>query len=91
MGTSYDLSLQGGLVRTEGAGIETEGGAVNSESGGFQTSGSVALTGSNAYVTVQSAPPTGYQTPLVYDNTAVTGGLYAWDGAAYQQVSNVVA
>lgn len=42
-------------------------------------------------VTVQVGPPAGpYQTPLVYDSTAVTGGCYAWDGTAYQQVSNVV-
>lgn len=38
------------------------------------------------YVTVQTGVPTTYQTPQVYDNTAVTGGLYAWDGAAYQKV-----
>ena len=43
------------------------------------------------YVTVQDSPPTTYQTPAVYDNTAVTGGLYLWDGSAYQQVGNVVA
>ena len=25
-------------------------------------------------------------TPLVFDSTAVTGGLYGWDGSQYQQV-----
>jgi hypothetical protein len=45
--------------------------------------------GSNlAYVTMQAMPPVGpFQTPLVHDSTAVTGGLYVWDGAAYQQVT----
>jgi hypothetical protein len=38
------------------------------------------------YVTVVGAPPSGFVTPFVFDNTASTGGLYAWDGAAYVQV-----
>lgn len=41
-----------------------------------------------AYVTMQATPPAGpFQTPLVHDSTAVTGALYAWDGAAYQKVT----
>lgn len=41
-----------------------------------------------AYVTMQAHPPAGpYQTPLVHDSTANTGGLYAWDGAAYQKIT----
>lgn len=43
------------------------------------------------YVTVQSGPPSTYQTPLVFDSTAVSGGLYAWDGSAYQQVGGPLA
>lgn len=43
------------------------------------------------WVSVVSTPPTDFDAPLVYDNTPVTGGLYAWDGSAYQQVGNVVA
>jgi hypothetical protein len=43
------------------------------------------------WVTVQDAPPTTYLTPLVFDTTAVTGGLYAWDGSAYQQVGGPLA
>lgn len=39
------------------------------------------------YVTLQAGAPAGpYQTPLVFDTTLVTGGLYGWDGSAYQQV-----
>ena len=39
-------------------------------------------------VTVQTGAPGGsYVTPLIYDNTAVTGGLYAWDGGTYQKVT----
>lgn len=41
------------------------------------------------YVTVQAAPPTTYLTPLVQDTTAVSGGVYAWDGSAYQKISSV--
>jgi hypothetical protein len=42
-------------------------------------------------LTVAAAVPTVYTTPLHYDSTAVTGGLYAWDGTAYQKVGNVVS
>lgn len=42
-----------------------------------------------AWVTVQTGAPTTFQTPLVYDNTAVTGGLYAWDSAAYSKVGGL--
>lgn len=39
------------------------------------------------YVTLQAGAPAGpYQTPLVFDTTAVTGGAYGWDGAAYQKI-----
>ena len=46
-----------------------------------------AVSASAVYVTVQTMAPAGpFQTPLVFDSTASTGGLYAWDGSAYQQV-----
>lgn len=41
---------------------------------------------SAAYVTVVAAPPTTYVSPLMFDSTASTGGLYAWTGSAYQKV-----
>lgn len=43
-----------------------------------------------SYLTVAAAAPTTYLTPIYYDSTAVTGGLYAWDGAAYQKIGNLV-
>lgn len=47
------------------------------------------------YVTSQSGPPdplgTYLSVPLVYDSTAVTGGLYAWDGTAYVKIGNLVS
>src|SRR6266540_4306310 len=41
-------------------------------------------------ITDVAAPPAGYVTPLVFDHTAVTGGLYAWGGAAYVQVGGPI-
>lgn len=49
------------------------------------------------YLTSQAGPPnplTTFVTPLVYDTTAVTGGLYAWTTAGngtYVHVSAVVS
>lgn len=46
-----------------------------------------AVSAAAVYVTVQAMAPAGpFQTPLVFDSTATTGGLYAWDGSAYQKV-----
>lgn len=42
------------------------------------------------YGLVAHAPPTTFTSPLVYDDTAVTGGLYVWTGAAYSKVGNLV-
>lgn len=39
-----------------------------------------------AYVTVIHTAPTDFVTSLMFDDTASTGGLYAWDGSAYVQV-----
>jgi hypothetical protein len=44
-----------------------------------------------AYVTVQTGAPSTFTTPLVYDNTAVSGGLYAWTGSAYSKVGGLAA
>lgn len=44
--------------------------------------GNILISGAGA--------PTVFVAPLYYDTTAVTGGLYAWDGAAYVHVSAVV-
>lgn len=49
------------------------------------------LGGSIIYVTESASPPgADYQTPLYYDSTAVTGGLYAWTGGAYLKIGNLV-
>jgi hypothetical protein len=48
-----------------------------------------AVTASAAYLTVGSAAPsplTTFVTPLVFDDTATTGGLYAWTGTTYSKV-----
>lgn len=43
-----------------------------------------------AILTDANGPPgAGFVSALYYDHTAVTGGLYAWDGAAYVKVSPV--
>lgn len=38
------------------------------------------------FLTVGSAAPTTFVTFLVFDDTATSGGLYAWDGSAYRKV-----
>lgn len=38
------------------------------------------------WVTVIHAPPTTYVSPLMFDDTGTTGGLYAWTGSAYTKV-----
>ncbi len=45
------------------------------------------VQGGSAFVTDQAAAPTTtFITPLVFDHTASTGGLYAWTGAAYLKI-----
>lgn len=41
------------------------------------------------YLLVQTGAPGAFASPLVYDDTAVTGGLYAWSGAAYSKVGGL--
>lgn len=43
------------------------------------------------YALVQTGAPTTFTSPLVYDNTAVTGGLYGWTGAAYAKIGGLAA
>jgi hypothetical protein len=50
-----------------------------------------SLGASPAYVHAAAAAPTTYVTPIYYDSTAVTGGLYAWNGSAYVQIGNLIA
>lgn len=86
------LSTGGGDFGTSGGDVDAGGGSVHAGGGVNATGGTVdasALGGTIPYVTVQSGAPSTYQTPLVQDTTAVTGGVYAWDGAAYQKISSV--
>lgn len=46
----------------------------------------VSLGPTIPYVTLQVGAPSTYQTPLVFDTTAITGGLYGWDGSVYQKI-----
>lgn len=43
------------------------------------------------YVVVQTGAPTTFTNPLVYDDTAVTGGLYAWTGSAYSKIGGLAS
>lgn len=49
------------------------------------------LSGQLVYVTVQTGVPSSYGTPLVYDNTPTTGGLYGWDGTAYVKIGGLAS
>lgn len=50
-----------------------------------------SLSGKLVYVTVQTGAPTSYETPLVYDNTPATGGLYGWNGSAYEKIGGLAS
>ncbi len=50
------------------------------------TDAAVQPGGDSAIVTDVAAPPSTFVTPLVFDHTGTTGGLYAWTGSAYIQV-----
>ncbi len=47
------------------------------------------MIGTFAYLLVQTGVPTTLTSPIVYDNTAVTGGLYVWSGVAYVKVAGL--
>lgn len=66
--------------------------------GDFDASGSIDGSGlgpTPSYVTVQAGPPDPLDSytgsPLMFDSTAVSGGLYAWDGGTYRQVGGPLA
>jgi hypothetical protein len=51
------------------------------------SAGSVTLAkmaASFPYLGLVAAPPTVFVKPFMFDTTAVSGGLYGWDGAAYR-------
>lgn len=43
------------------------------------------------YASTAAAAPTTFITPIYYDSTAVSGGLYAWNGSAYIQIGGLIA
>lgn len=98
--TSISMDYIDGFLSAPQAGsaaytADPEGGAtVALDAGGLDIANAGDVDGATlgptfAYVTVQAAPPTTYLTPLVQDTTAVSGGVYAWDGSAYQKISSV--
>lgn len=94
-----NISTRGAAFITAGGALNTNDGNIDAGAGGVTAGGGVDATGGTVdasalgstipYVTVGNTPPTTYQTPLVQDTTAITGGVYAWDGAAYQKISTV--
>lgn len=52
----------------------------------FKSATAQPIGSGTVWVTVIHAAPTTFVTPLMFDDTATTGGLYAWDGTAYQKV-----
>lgn len=100
-GTGDGASLiAGGVVLVTG-GSATENGKVAIGTGGtlgvapFHGTEGDLLTAQGddfalwqALVTVQGSSPVGggYLTPLVFDSTGITGGLYAWTGADYSRI-----
>ena len=38
---------------------------------------------------VPTGAPTGTELPIAFDSTAVTGGLYFWDGGAWVKASMI--
>jgi hypothetical protein len=71
------------LVRTRGSlGVNGQALVADDSSGEHRATWGGVQTGSGA----PSDPPAGFL-PLYIDTTAVTGGLYIWDGAAWVQVS----
>lgn len=97
-GASGNYSQFGAISKpASGAAFTADAGAgatVALDAGGLDISNAGDVDGATLgptfdYVTVQAAPPTTYLTPLVQDTTAVSGGVYAWDGSAYQKISSV--
>lgn len=95
-GEQYYMILGEGVVAQAPAGVPAfsvltaAGGTVAFDGGGLLLTNAVP-DHTFVWVTVQSGAPSTYLTPLVFDSTAVSGGLYAWDGTAYQQVGGPLA
>lgn len=92
MGDGTADPINGANIYVSGAQLNLSGG--NSE--GVHIAGGTLITGAlnplslgstPHYVTVVHANPTTYVTPLMFDDTPVTGGLFAWNGAGYQLVA----
>ncbi len=72
--------------------LATQSGTFSGTSSGTNT-GDQALGAAGPLVTVRTAAgvpsgaPTGTELPIAFDTTAVSGGLYAWNGAAWVQAS----
>lgn len=49
------------------------------------------LSASLPYVLVQTGVPSTFTSPLVYDNTVVSGGLYGWAGSAYSKIGGLAS
>lgn len=93
-----------GNVTATAAGYFSQPGAGHPAFSAFGDSGAtVALDGDGlllsnvvpdetiAYASTAAAAPTTFTTPIYYDSTAVSGGLYAWDGSAYIQIGGLIA
>ena len=85
-GTSLEVT-DGSTAVNPATELDFTSGAVVTDGGGGVAQIAISLGPTIPYVTVQTGAPAGpYQTPLVFDTTAVTGGLYGWDGSAYQKI-----
>lgn len=69
---------------------DAAGATVALDGGGLLLS-HVVPDGTIAYASTAAAAPTTFTTPIYYDSTAVSGGLYAWDGSAYIQIGGLIA
>lgn len=79
------------LAGTPGFSARSAGGATVALDGDGLLVENVVLGASLAYASTAAAAPTTFTTPIYYDSTAVTGGLYAWDGSAYIQIGGLIA
>lgn len=46
------------------------------------------LNGTLGLLSTNAGAPSTFTTPLVFDTTLVTGGLYGWDGSSYVQIGD---
>lgn len=95
-GTGGSITLQAGDGDSDGSIVlnDVNGGSALVVDGTdviIDPAGDLTIGDGYLQLTVAAAVPTTYTTPLHLDTTAVSGGLYAWDGSAYVKVGNVVA